>query len=79
MSVDLIKNTLKYENTFTAQAHGYAEGILVRMTCYSGNYEGILKANSEIEEIIWLAYSDIDKVSPVDKIIFDWLRKQGIL
>jgi hypothetical protein len=49
------------------------------MTCYSGNYEGILKANSEIEEIIWLAYSDIDKVSPVDKIIFDWLRKQGIL
>lgn len=43
------------------------------MTCYSGSYDGILKANSEIEEIVWLNYSDIDKVSQVDKIIFEWL------
>jgi hypothetical protein len=32
-------------------------------------YTGLLKANSEIEEIIWLSYSDKDKISEVDKLI----------
>lgn len=79
LSVDLMENTLKYEGTFEAQAHDHSKGIIVKMTCYSGSYEGILKAASEIEEIVWLEYSDLDKVSPVDKIIFKWLRKQGLL
>ena len=35
LSVDLIQNTLKYIETFQAQAHGHAAGILVKMTCYS--------------------------------------------
>jgi hypothetical protein len=31
--------------------------------------------DSEIEEIIWLSYSDKDKISEVDKLIFDFLKK----
>ncbi|MGS2764803.1 NUDIX hydrolase [Sinomicrobium sp. M5D2P9] len=62
--------TLNYIGTFEAQAHGHSKGVIVKMTCYSGKYFGELKANSEIEEIKWLKYSDKYKISEVDKLIF---------
>ena len=49
------------------------------MTCYSAKYSGELKANSEIEEIKWLKYSDKDKISEVDKLIFDNLKQNNLL
>jgi hypothetical protein len=45
------------------------------MTCYASSYTGLPKANSEIEEIIWLSYSDKDKISEVDKLIFDFFKR----
>ena len=79
LSVIIDTKTLKYIGTFEAQAHGHPEGILVKMTCYSGKYSGKLQANSEIEEIKWLKYSDKDKISEVDKIIFDNLKENNLL
>jgi len=63
---------------FEAEVHGHA-GVVVRMTCYTADYTGTLKASSEIEEIAWLGYSDRDRVSAVDKLIFDHLRETGQL
>ena len=77
LSVELNSASLQFEGIFTAQAHGKAEGVQVRMICYSGDYVGTLHANSEVEEFIWLTYRDRSRVSPVDKIIFDWLRVQN--
>jgi monoamine oxidase len=37
------------------------------------------KPNNEIEEIKWLNYADINTVSAVDKIIFDFLKVIGEL
>ncbi len=71
LSIDINKDTIKYYGTFSAQAHGKAEGVLVKMTCYMADFDGELKANSEIQEIRWLNYSDLDKISPVDKLIFE--------
>ena len=70
LSIDINKDTIKYYDTFSAQAHGKAEGVLVKMTCYMADFDGELKANSEIQEIRWLNYSDLDKISPVDILIF---------
>ncbi|WP_410669505.1 NUDIX hydrolase [Amycolatopsis sp. cmx-4-68] len=64
---------------FEAEAHGHAAGTLVRMTCYTAEYRGTLVASSEIEEIAWLGYADRDRVSAVDKIIFDHLHETGQL
>ncbi|MBK1895992.1 NUDIX hydrolase [Chryseobacterium paridis] len=77
LSVTIDHNSLNYIGTFEAQAHGHPEGVKVRMTCYSGNYLGELKASSEIEEIRWLTYSDKDKISDVDKLIFDHLKQNN--
>ncbi|WP_160136048.1 NUDIX hydrolase [Chryseobacterium sp. c4a] len=79
LSVTIDPKTLNYVGTFEAQAHSHAEGILVKMTCYSGEYSGELQANSEIEEVKWLRYSDKDKISEVDKIIFDYLHNNNLL
>lgn len=79
LSVTIDAKTLKYFGTFEAQAHGHPEGIIVKMTCYSGKYSGELKANSEIEEIKWLKYADKDKISEVDKLIFENLKENNLL
>jgi 8-oxo-dGTP diphosphatase len=77
LSVELQENSLEYIGTFEAQADGHQAGIIVRMICYSGNYDGILKPASEIDEMAWLSFKDKNKASLVDKIIFDWLMTSG--
>jgi 8-oxo-dGTP diphosphatase len=64
---------------FQALAHGYTDGTQVKMTCYTAAYTGTLKADSEIEEIRWLTYADAEKVSHVDKLIFDFLYEKQLL
>jgi 8-oxo-dGTP diphosphatase len=79
LSVELDGNTLDFIGIFEAQAHGHDEGILVKMTCYSGSYKGTLKPDSEIESMAWLNTSDKDKISPVDILIFDYLNRKGLI
>ena len=79
LSVDIIESTAKLYGIFEAQAHGKAEGIIVKMTCYTADYSGELKADSEIAEIVWLTTADIEDISPVDKLIFAYLNKKGLL
>ena len=79
LSVAIIPNTAEYIGTFSAQSDGEKEGINVIMTCYKAKYIGTLKANSEIEEIKWLNYNDLDIISEVDKKIFSFLNEKGEL
>ena len=79
LSVDIIEDSARFYGIFVAQAHGKAEGVLVKMTCYTADYVGQLQADSEIAEIVWLTTDDIDNVSPVDKLIFADLDKKGLL
>ena len=79
LSVDIIPTSAKLYGIFEAQAHGKAEGIQVKMTCYTAAFEGALAAESEIAEIVWLSIIDIENVSPVDKLIFRDLHEKGLL
>lgn len=79
LTIDIKKDTIKYYGTFKAQAHGKAEGVIVKMTCYEAEFDGKLEADSEIQEIVWLEYKDLDKISPVDKLIFEDLHQKGLL
>ena len=79
LSVELDLATLKYYGVFKAQAHGKAEGVVVKMSCYMSNYIGELKSDSEITEIVWLEYKDMDKISPVDQLIFKDLYDRGLI
>ena len=79
LSVDVTPHTAEYIGTFSAQSDGEKEGITVIMTCYKAKYTGVLKARSEIEELTWLNYSDLDIISEVDKKIFLFLHQKGEL
>lgn len=79
LSVAVIPNTAQYIGTFSAQSDGDKEGIKVIMTCYKAKFSGTIKASNEIEEIKWLDFKDLDLISEVDKIIFSFLNKKGVL
>ena len=79
LSVELHPHTLQLIGVFKAQAHGHPEGTLVQMTCYMAAYTGTLKAAAEIDAIVWLHYSDKDKIAPVDILIFDFLKEKKLL
>ncbi|HUY76587.1 MAG TPA: NUDIX domain-containing protein [Ktedonobacterales bacterium] len=79
LTVDLVLDTLTPFGVFSAQAHGKAQGVVVQMTCYTADYVGIIAPASEIEEVLWLEHKDRLRSSPVDQIIFDWLRDHGMI
>lgn len=80
LTIDILKDTIKYYGTFKAQAHGHAEGIIVKMTCYMAEFKGTLKPSSEIAEIKWLDYSNLNvKISPVDQLIFKDLYNKNLI
>lgn len=70
---------MEYVGTFKAQSDGSKKGILVKMTCYKAEYDGVLEPTNEIEEIRWLNYKDLDIISEVDKKIFGFLKEKGEL
>lgn len=79
VSVTIKKNTIQYYGTFEAQADGKEDGVMVKMTCYTAEYEGNLQPSSEIEEINFLDTSDMDKISLAGKLIFEDLKKKGYI
>ncbi len=79
LTIDLLMDTIRFFGVFEAQAHGHPLGTMVRMTCYTAGYQGIITAPSEIEEIQWLKYTDKRRISYVDKLIFDFLKAEGLL
>ena len=80
LTIDILKDTIKYYGTFKAQAHGKAEGVIVKMTCYTADFVGTLKPDSEIKEIKWLDYSNLNvKISPVDELIFKDLYDKDLI
>ncbi|MCX5064500.1 NUDIX domain-containing protein [Micromonospora lupini] len=79
LSVEVDARSAVRLGTFSAQAHGHATGITVRMTCYRAGYRGRLRPASEIAEMAWLGYADRHRTSPVDQLIFDHLRDADLL
>jgi len=75
LNVKIKPDTIEYVGTFKAQADEANKGILVKMTCYKALYNGLLESKSEIEEIKWLSYKDLDSISEVDKQIFKFLKE----
>lgn len=79
LSVKIIPKSVKHYGTFEAQAHGRAEGIIVRMTCYRAEFEGVLKPSSEIQDLAYYTYAQREIVGPVDKLIFDDLKEKDLI
>jgi 8-oxo-dGTP diphosphatase len=71
LAVVLLPGTVRHVGTYRAGQ--------VRMSCYTADYQGILAASSEIDEIAWFSYADRGRVPPVDQLLFDDLQAAGDL
>ena len=79
LGVEIISGSAKYYGIFEAQADGKSEGVTVKVTCYTADFSGALRASSEIEEIAWLDSSDTDAVSPVNGLILTDLKGKSLI
>lgn len=80
LTIDIIKDSIKYYGTFEAQAHGKEDGILVKVTCYTAKFEGEITPSSEIQEVMWLDYSNLNvKISPVNELILKDLYDKHLI
>lgn len=79
LTVDPVPESIEYYGTFLAQAHGKPEGTMVRMSCYTAQFEGVLKANQEIDKVDFFAYSRKNETSLVDWLIFDDLKEKCLI
>lgn len=79
LQVDLIENTIKKYGVFEAQAHGKPEGTVVRMTCYTAEYQGTIMPDSEIDKVDYFGFARKSETSPVDHLIFDDLLAKGMI
>ncbi|WP_299801742.1 NUDIX domain-containing protein [uncultured Shewanella sp.] len=79
LSVDLDPTTIKYMNTFTAQADGKAEGVSVKLTCYFADFSGELQPDAEIEQLEFLDMNDAAVCSVAALVAMRWLESQSLV
>jgi 8-oxo-dGTP diphosphatase len=80
LTVMLLPDTVRHAGTYEAPDPGrLPDGVIVRMSCYTGDYAGTLAASSEIDEFAWFSYADRSRVPPVDQLLFDDLNATGEL
>jgi len=80
LTVTLLAGTVRPAGTYEAlQSEVRTAPLVVRMTCYTGEYSGSLAPSSEIAELAWYSYADRDKVPAVDQLLFDDLKAAGEL
>jgi len=79
LTVDIVPETIKRYGVFEAQAHGKTEGTIVRMTCYTAEFDGNLQPSNEIEESDFFEYGQMNMTSVVDHLIFNDLKLKGLV
>ena len=80
LTVALRPETVRHVGTYEAEQNDGERGaVVVRMSCYAGDYAGTLAASSEIDELAWFCYADRARVPRVDQLLFDDLKAAGQL
>ena len=80
LTVDLRVATIAPYGVFEAQAHGKPAGTVVRMTCYTADFDGTLAPSEEVEELRWIG-SDCPRaeLSATGAMILDDLKARGLI
>lgn len=79
LTVELLPDTVRYLNTFSAQAHGKSEGVLVSIRCYTGEYVGELQPAAEIDELAWFSSEDGARTSDTGRLAIAWLKERDLI
>lgn len=79
LNVDILPSTIEYLETFTAQAAGKPDGVMVESKCYKADYQGTLAPASEIEELVWFTSDDMERTSIMGQLILKYLKENNLI
>jgi 8-oxo-dGTP pyrophosphatase MutT (NUDIX family) len=80
LTVELTPETIQPFGVFSAQAFGKPPGTMVRMTCYTADYEGALTPNEEVEELAWIQSDCPDeKLTVTGKMVLEDLKERNFI
>jgi 8-oxo-dGTP pyrophosphatase MutT (NUDIX family) len=79
LSVDIVPSTIKYYETFEAQAHGEPPGTMLHMKCHFADYTGTLTPQNEIISYQFMSWAQKSDTGPIDDPIFNDLKQKGLL
>ncbi|MDV5170072.1 NUDIX domain-containing protein [Photobacterium rosenbergii] len=79
LSVELDSKSIKYMETFIAQADGKAEGVSVKLTCYFADFSGELLPDAEIEELKFIDGRDEAVCSVAALVVLKWLESKSLI
>ena len=79
ISVDLVASSIKYAETFKAQADGKDSDTIVKLTCYFADYQGELSPDAEIDEIDFIGYKDKSLCSLGSIKVMGWLKNKNLI
>ncbi len=79
LSVTLHQDSMVKLGEFEAPAHGKSEDTIVRVMAYTANFTEKLRANTEIEELAWFSYDNLNRCSLATQKIMQHLHEQGLL
>ena len=79
LRVELFRDTMEFVTVVEGPAHGYPDGTIVRMSCYSARYAGKLECDSEIAEIAWLTFDDRHRCAPAAQRVIEILSARGLM
>lgn len=79
LGIKLIQESLKFLGRFEGPAHGEGKEVILKMTCYLGNFTGRIHPTSEIKEVIWLTLKDKERTTPMGQIILNWLKRKDLI
>lgn len=87
LSVDLSASNVEKYGSFEAQAYGKPEGTMVRITCFRVlpreaelEFERLVKASEEVEELKWIDSSfDRERLTVTGIMILDDLKEKGFI
>lgn len=69
LGVTLIDDSIREIGTFAGHGHNQPDGAIVRMTCFTADYRGMLAPAREIAELRWLTQRDRDLMAPMGQKI----------
>jgi 8-oxo-dGTP pyrophosphatase MutT (NUDIX family) len=79
LSVAVDPKTMKLYGVFEAEAHDKTAGTMLRMTCYTAEVTGELKADNEIERFGFFGYHDEVSKTVTGTMVFDDLYAKKLI
>jgi len=79
LSVDLLTQSIKYAQTFTAPADGKNGDITVKLSCYFAEFDGQLAPDAEIAEFDFVGFQQQKSCSLATVKVLAWLNQQGLI